>query len=72
MIDEHDLENRFMHHPPRDDAQAKKYEDNRKVFLKLAKFVVNRTPESREQSLAITRLEEAMFYANAAIARHGG
>lgn len=30
------------------------------------------TPKSREQSIALTHLETAMFYANAAIARHEG
>jgi len=29
-------------------------------------------PEGRERSLAITKLEEAMFWANAGIARPGG
>jgi hypothetical protein len=28
------------------------------------------TPPSREQSIAITKLEEALFWTNAAIARH--
>jgi len=36
----------------------------------LAFFIVKNTPPSREQSLALTHLEEAIFYANAAIARN--
>lgn len=35
-----------------------------------AQVVLNVTPASREQSLALTKLEEAMFWANAAIARN--
>jgi len=36
----------------------------------LAIDIIQNTPPSREQSLAITHLEEAIFYANAAIARN--
>lgn len=32
--------------------------------------ITHKTPKSREQSLAITKVEEAMFWANAAIARN--
>ncbi len=38
--------------------------------MKLAQYVLALTPESREQSLAVTKLEEAMMWANAAIARN--
>lgn len=31
--------------------------------------IMSVTPNSREQSLALTKLEEAMFWANAAVAR---
>lgn len=33
--------------------------------------VVLRVPRGREQSTALTKLEEAMFHANAGVARHG-
>ena len=63
------LENNFKYHAPKDDQQE------RYVFLRdearvLAYNIVKNTPESREQSLAITKLEEAIFWANAAIARN--
>ena len=42
----------------------------RTVLFSAADEIVELTgPPSREQSLAITKLEEAMFWANAAIAR---
>lgn len=63
------IENDFMHHIPRD-YQVDKYQENRKRFLELARHIVETTPSSREQSLALTALEEAMFFANAAIARN--
>jgi len=63
-----DLVNRFTYHAPKE-GQPKKYEDIREYALGLAKHVVSNTPASREQSLALTHIEEAVFWANAAIAR---
>lgn len=64
-----DLENRFKHHPPTSDAVADRYVSVRSWCLQFARGIVEITPASREQSLALTKLEEAMFWANAAIAR---
>lgn len=63
------IENNFQYHAPKNDQQE------RYVFLRdearvLAYNIVKNTPPSREQSLAITKLEEAIFWANAAIARN--
>lgn len=63
-----DLETRFTYHPPHGD-QPQRYNDLREKFKSLAYTIVNNTPESREQSLALTALEEACFWTNAAIAR---
>jgi hypothetical protein len=35
----------------------------------LAMFIMDHVPEGREQSIALTKLEEVMFWANAGIAR---
>jgi hypothetical protein len=64
-----DLAKRFTYHAPKGD-QAVRYQDIRTIFKLAAADVVQRTPQSREQSLALTKLEEAMFWANAAIARN--
>jgi len=40
--------------------------------LGLAQFIDEEVPQSREQSLALTKLEEVVFWANAAIARNQG
>lgn len=61
------LQNSFRYHPPKDD-QAERYEAIRSAALTFASFLVQATPESREQSLAITALEEVVMRANQAIA----
>lgn len=63
------LENTFTYHSPKND-QPFKYEILRNEAKALAFNIVSLTPPSREQSLALTKLEEAIFYANAAIARN--
>lgn len=63
------LENNFMYHTPKDD-QMERYKFLRDEAKKLAFNIVRSTPISREQSLALTNLEEAIFWANAAIARN--
>jgi len=63
------LEKTFKYHAPKDD-QPDRYTFLRNEARVLAFNIVKNTPPSREQSLAITHLEEAIFYANAAIARH--
>ena len=65
-----DLQNRFTHHPPRDHEQADKYAEIRRAGYAMAFEVNNLAPDSREKSLAITRIEEAVMWANAAIARN--
>ncbi len=64
-----DLDNRFTYHPPKDN-QAERYTHLRASALELAREIAMTTPASREQSLALTNLEQAIFWANAAIARN--
>ena len=70
MANLNDLENRFTYHAPKE-GQPELYGILRRSGLELAVMISNGVPESREQSLAITKLEEAIFWANAGIARHG-
>lgn len=62
-----DAINRFTYHPPRPD-QLPRYEALRAKARELAADIVNMTPVSREQSLALTHLQLATMLANAAIA----
>lgn len=67
-MNQDEINRRFTYHPPASD-QVGRYERLRAGAKVLAMDIVDLTPESREQSLAITALEEAVFWANAAIAR---
>lgn len=63
------LERTFTHHKP-DGNQAERYAQIREHAHRFAKLIVELTPGSREQALAITGLEECVMHANAAIARN--
>lgn len=63
------IEKTFTYHPPKE-GQPERYVYIRDAAKQLAEIIGFTTPESREQSLALTKLEEAVFYANAAIARN--
>lgn len=63
------IEKTFTYHAPKEN-QPERYVLLRDQAKVLAFAIVGNTPPSREQSLAITHLEEAIFYANAAIARN--
>lgn len=67
-IGKDELDVRFTYHAPKGD-QPERYEAIRDEGRVLAKLIVDSTPTSREQSLALTALEEAVMWANAAIAR---
>lgn len=62
------LENDYVYHPARPD-QLNRYGQLRAAAKSLAYMICAYTPESREQSLALTSLETAIMQANAAIAR---
>lgn len=64
------LVHRFAYHPPDTEDKVSRHENVRSVCFGAAKELIELTgPPSREQSIAITKVEEAMFWANAAIAR---
>jgi len=64
-----DMKNRFNYHPPTD-HKVLGHEAVRADVFNVADSWDRNLPEGREKSLAITKLEEAMFWANAAIARN--
>jgi hypothetical protein len=64
-----DLIKRFTYHAPKGDQPAR-YEELRNEARLLAVTFDDLCPESREKSLAVTKLEEAVMWANASIARN--
>lgn len=63
------LENNFTYHAPQGDQQER-YVAIRDEAKALAYTICKNSPPSREQSIALTNLEQAIFWANAAIARN--
>lgn len=64
-----ELEKRFTYHSPKGD-QPERYNLLRNRAKELAFEIAGNTPLGREQALALTNLEQAIFWANAAIARN--
>lgn len=63
------IENNFSYHAPKD-GQPEKYEEIRGKGGEFARLIDGLCPDSREKSLAMTKLEEATMWANASIARN--
>lgn len=61
--------NNFTYHSPKDN-QPERYKMLREVARDLAIAICENVPESRERSVALTNLEQAIFWANAGIARN--
>lgn len=65
-----ELLHRFHYHPPLQETTKDLHQDIRSRCWGLASYLNDRLPDGREKSLAITHLEEVMFWSNAAIARN--
>jgi hypothetical protein len=68
-IERERLDRVFTYHGVKDD-QPPRYEAIRGHARSLAHLIMVACPPSRERSTALTRLEEAVMHANAAIARN--
>lgn len=63
------VNNDFTYHAPNAE-QVERMARIRQECKNLAALLIERTPASREQSLALTSLEEVSMWVNAAIARN--
>lgn len=66
---EKEIAKRFTYHPPKGD-QPQRYEQIRALAREFAMGVMSMCPESRETSIALTKIEEGAMWANASIARN--
>lgn len=62
-----DLEKTFKYHAPTT-GQPERYQAIRDKAKELASLIQGTTPISREQSTALTNVQQAVMWANAAIA----
>lgn len=68
-MDAEETHRRFTYHAPKD-GQPARYEQIRYDARQFAELIDRTCPESREKALAFTKLEEAVMWANASIARN--
>lgn len=71
MMQPEEIDAIFDHHPPKDDETVLAHEDTRRSCKQLAEFFNEILLPCRERSMALSRVQEAMWAANAAIAIHG-
>jgi len=71
-ISREELRNRFNYHAPRSQNDVSLHEDVRNELLGAAETLNAILPDGVEKLAAIWKLEEAMFWANAALARARG
>jgi len=64
-----DLDRRFTYHPPKGDQNVR-YMKVREKAKEFAELICMHSEPSREQALAITKIEEAVMWCNAGIARN--
>jgi hypothetical protein len=65
-----DIAHRFAFHAAPSEEKKMEHTSVRILLSDTALELNGKLPEGREKSLALTKLEEAMFWANAAIARN--
>lgn len=63
------IENNFQYHAPKE-GQPEKYNVLREKAKELAYLIDELCPNSREKSVSMTKLEEAVMWANASVARN--
>ena len=63
-----DIDRIFNDHPPMTEEDALAHEGVREAF-KIIAITMSNLPPGRERAIVLTKLEEASFFAHAAVAR---
>jgi hypothetical protein len=71
VMDPADIAWRFSFHAATTEEKRDDHSSVRQQCHRLAESLNDRLPDGREKSIVMIKLEEAMFWANAAIAREG-
>lgn len=71
-VDQQEITARFSEHPPSDERVAAAHKRIRLLGYDLTMELNSIVPESRELSLAITHIENAVMWANKGLARTQG
>ena len=71
-MDSVSIDQAFTYHPPRGDIEILAYQTIRDTAKRFAFMIDAMVPDSREKSIAITKIREAVMWANAGIAINGG
>lgn len=66
-----DLDNFFMHHPPHNEMEIERYQRIRAAGKAFAEVILAETPGCADQTVAVRRVREAVMVANSAIACYG-
>jgi len=68
-MDPRDIANRFAFHAATTEEKRAEHGSVRDGCRRLAEFLNDALPEGREKAVTMTKLEEVMFWGNAALAR---
>ena len=71
MIDPAEVAHRFAFHAAITQERRDEHSSVRQQCYRLAESLNDALPDGREKAVVLTKLEEVMFWANAAIARKG-
>jgi hypothetical protein len=64
------MEHNLTNHPPQSDGIELKMDDATAMMIQVGYWIINNVPQGREQSVALTKLEELSMWVKAGIARN--
>lgn len=69
MLSVDELDSRFDHHPSTSESISEAHQTIRELFKNAAEVIDDLVIDGREKATALTKIEEAMFWSNASVAR---